>query len=554
MDGLRSWEYVLRPAAPASAPQTDPSPPIAVLLVCLCLALWLPGFFSLPPGDRDESRFAQASKQMNETGDYVRIMNGTEPRNRKPIGIYWLQSASSRAARLAAGPGLANPIWPYRIPSLLGGLLAVLATYRAGLLLTPTRRSAALGAAMLAACVLLTTETHIAKTDAALLGATTLAMAVLARAWRGIATPGWLAALFWLAASAGILLKGPITPMVLGLTAATLCAWERRARWLLALRPWWGVPLMLAAILPWFVAIGLATHGAFFADAVGRDLAGKLAGGAETHGAPPGLHLLLLPLLAFPSTIPVLAGLPAAWAGQRESATRFLIAWAGPSWLVFEAVPTKLPHYTLPLYPALFLLASRGLDRLPARWTELTARSALLLAAFVVGAASAALPVLLHGAWWLGLPGLAATALVAWCAWQRRLVAALCAAVPLYAGVLQLELPHLPALWIGPRLVALLRQDWPGYRPSGAGLAVAGYAEPSLVFLAGTQTVLLPDGAQAARALQAGTAGAVVVSDRELARFAGAARSEGLSFHDAGSVAGFNASRGRWVTLSLMLR
>jgi 4-amino-4-deoxy-L-arabinose transferase-like glycosyltransferase len=80
------------------------------LLIALCLILWLPGLFSLPPTDRDESRFAQASKQMLETGDYVRIMNGDEPRNRKPIGIYWLQvpfAAAAHAAGLAGCP----PCW-----------------------------------------------------------------------------------------------------------------------------------------------------------------------------------------------------------------------------------------------------------------------------------------------------------------------------------------------------------------------------------------------------------------------------------------------------------
>ncbi len=59
--------------------------------------------------------------------------------------------------------------------------------------------------------------------------------------------------------------------------------------WLGALRPAWGVPLMLAVVLPWFAAIGVATHGQFFHDAVGGDLAGKLAGGDDAHGAPPGL-------------------------------------------------------------------------------------------------------------------------------------------------------------------------------------------------------------------------------------------------------------------------
>ena len=45
---------------------------------------------------------------MLETGDFVRIMNGTEPRNRKPIGIYWLQLPFAAAAR-ATGVAIAQP-------------------------------------------------------------------------------------------------------------------------------------------------------------------------------------------------------------------------------------------------------------------------------------------------------------------------------------------------------------------------------------------------------------------------------------------------------------
>ena len=116
---------------------------------------------------------------------------------------------------------------------------------------------------MLGGCVLLTVETDIAKTDAALLGATTLAMGVLARAYLGEPIGARGAALFWLALGAGILIKGPITPMVAGLTALALVIADRRVRaGSRPLRPLWGVPLMLAVVLPWFVAIGIATHGA----------------------------------------------------------------------------------------------------------------------------------------------------------------------------------------------------------------------------------------------------------------------------------------------------
>jgi len=45
----------------------------AVALLLVCLLGFLPGIFQIPPVDRDEAYFAQATKQMIETGDYVDI-------------------------------------------------------------------------------------------------------------------------------------------------------------------------------------------------------------------------------------------------------------------------------------------------------------------------------------------------------------------------------------------------------------------------------------------------------------------------------------------------
>src|ERR1700753_507411 len=97
------------------------------LLACAAL-LFLPGFFSIPAIDRDEARFAQATKQMVETGDYVDIRFQDEVRYKKPVGIYWMQAA---AVETASALGLSNAqlrIWVYRIPSLIGAVGAVLLT------------------------------------------------------------------------------------------------------------------------------------------------------------------------------------------------------------------------------------------------------------------------------------------------------------------------------------------------------------------------------------------------------------------------------------------
>src|SRR5215813_5861708 len=78
-----------------------------LILVLLSVLAWLPGFFTLPPLDRDESRFAQATKQMLETGNFVDIRFGTEARYEKPVGIYWLQAASTASL----GMGTRDAIW-----------------------------------------------------------------------------------------------------------------------------------------------------------------------------------------------------------------------------------------------------------------------------------------------------------------------------------------------------------------------------------------------------------------------------------------------------------
>ena len=518
-----------------------------LLLLGFCLLLWLPGLFTLPPTDRDESRFAQASKQMIETGDYVRIMNGTEARNRKPIGIDWLQAPFALAAQ-ALHLAAQNPIWPYRLPSLLGGIVAVLATYEIGRSLGDSR-AALVAAAMLAASVILVVETHLAKTDAALLGATTVAMAVLVRAFLGHTVSRGQAAIFWIALGVGILLKGPITPMVAGLAALSLVVVERRARWLLALRPRPGVVLMLLVVLPWFVAIGLATHGAFFRDALGGDLGRKLASGDDAHGAPPGTHLLLLPLLAFPATVPVLLSLPRWWRDRREAATAVLLAWVVPSWIVFEAVPTKLPHYTLPLLPAVFLLAARALRHgRPGRfWTGVSVAGAAL-ATVILGLGAAALPPAVHAEAWLGVPALLAAVLVGWLALRPERPGLALAAMPLFTlALLGWELPNVTPLWIAPRVEQALRESG----LAGQTLVSVGFHEPSLMFLAGTATLLAPSGDAGADEVAAGHANAALVSDRDDQAFQAEAARHGLSLAAVTTISGFNYSRGRSTVLTL---
>jgi hypothetical protein len=539
-------------------------------LALLCLLLWLPGFVTIPPGDRDESRFAQATRQMVDSGDYVRIRLGEVERNKKPAGIHWAQAAVVHGLE-AAGVPARGAIWAYRLPSLLGALGAVLATCLLGRWLVG-RRAAFVAAAMLAPCMVLVVETHIAKTDAALLAAITVAMGLMGRAYLAPAafTPRQAAA-FWAVLGLGVLLKGPIAPMVPLLAGVTLAVmdrpaggswWRPSAPWLPALRAGWGLPLMVAFAAPWFVAIGIATEGRFFAEAIGGDMLDKVGSGEEAHWGPPGMYAAIFGIAAFPSAWIVIRALPGAWSERMAAPVRFLLAWAVPTWLLFEAVATKLPHYVLPAFPALMLLGARwAMDPLrqgPPRWVGWLGNAAL--AGVAIG-----LPAVFLGAVWFverrvdpfALAGVAAGIAMAWALlrlaaaqnWGRAALAGAILAVPVYASVLEGVIPRLQAVWLSPRLAAQVAAVAPGLPAERFG--VVGHHEPSLQFAMGGGIRLLRDGAAAAEFLAGEPGRIAAVNDRQMDAFRRAATERGLAVRDLGSVAGLNYVRGRRVALTL---
>ena len=344
-----------------------------LLVALIALIAGLAGVFTLPVLDRDEARFAQATAQMLETGDFVEINFLDEPRHKKPIGIYWMQAVAVAATTGEA----AREIWAYRLPSVLGAVLAALFAYAAGRRLFG-RAAGLTGGVMFAACLLLGAEAGIAKTDAML--AATAAAAFWAIVELRLADGGgrarvW-ALMVWIAMSVGVLLKGPITPVAAALAVGALMLWERRIDWVWPLA-WWPGPLTAVVIVaPWLTAVQIATDGAFIREAFFDDLGPKMVSGHESHGAPPGVHLALLPILFATAMLTLPAGIRASVialrrGGRAALAVKLALCFAIPIWIVFEIAPTKLPHYVLPAYPAMAALAGLGAlrwSRTPALW------------------------------------------------------------------------------------------------------------------------------------------------------------------------------------------
>ncbi|HEX5378034.1 MAG TPA: glycosyltransferase family 39 protein [Phenylobacterium sp.] len=536
-----------------------------LLAALVAMIAGLPGLLAMPPLDRDESRFAQATAQMLEQDDYVVIRFQDQPRFKKPVGIHWLQAAS---VATFSDPE-ARQIWAYRLPSLLGAMLAAAACAwgAAAFFGGPTGLVAG---AILGAGLLLSTEAFIAKTDAVLCGTTTLALACLAHIYAAgrqrpslddtPATGRLTRVGFWLALSTATLVKGPIAPMAVALTAISLCVWDRKAGWLKNLGWGWGLILFMAVVGPWAWAVTVATDGDFWRAAIVGDMASKMTGGQESHGAPPGYHAVAAILQTFPSTLLLPAGLLLGWRARAEPGVRFALCWLIPTWLVFELTPTKLSHYALPCYGALAWLAAAALrEPLGARvrWTGavLQALVGLLLAvgagylASLYGDASD-LPAAIVAALLLAAAGFGGAYMMVRGQARRALVIALPLGLLGHGALVGLLAPRLEPLLLSERTEAVLARArlLPRQGVAPGPIAVAGYAEPSLVFAVGTGTDL-GDARDAAEALADNRA--AVVESREQAAFQAALRPLHVQPRLIGTVKGLDYSNGDETTLSI---
>jgi 4-amino-4-deoxy-L-arabinose transferase-like glycosyltransferase len=539
-------------------------------LLLLCA---LPGLIMLQPLDRDEARFAQATAQMFETGDFIRISFQDEPRNKKPVGIHWLQAVP---VALAGGPE-SRIIQLNRLVSLLGALLAVWAAVWTGNRLGAggfggqrfaNGRLGLLAGGTLATSLILSTEAGIAKTDAMLAATVALAfmgLAALRSIDHEIKPRTWGAALFWAALGGGIMIKGPVALIVVAPAMLLLAAWERQVRWMKPLVDWRWIGLFLVIVVPWYVAIWFATDGAFFRDAIGDDLAPKLAGTSENDPVTPGAYFLASPLLIWPGSIVLPAAAWAAWRFRAEPSVRFLLAWLIPGWLIFEAAPAKLIHYTLPVHLPLIMLGIIGV--MAGGWQRLWVRIAGVICFLLGGIILAAAPSLLADEVEaldkvtpaiMGMVMVSALLMAAALTVIRKApatVAIAAAAVIVSVCVKGLYLPSVPQLDISREVSRVLVDQGlhPRLSPPALGqierppLIGAGYQEPSLIYATRTDSALMGVSV-AAQAAVVGSPVAVTTIERDALVEALAAR--GLSVNWTGDrVSGVNYSKGDPTTI-----
>lgn len=516
----------------------------------------------VPPMDRDESRFAQASRQMLQSGDYVTIRFQDELRAKKPAGIYWLQAAS---ANLLGETDIAS----YRFVNVLALLASIFILYHIGLRLYEPHLALAASAAF-ASGFLVLAEAHLAKTD------TVLMLAVLVQQWGLMriylgrhANPvkpraDWI--WFWGAMAVGILIKGPIAPAIAILTIASLLLWHRQMRWVRQLRLSRGLILMAVICLPWAILVTLATDGAFLDIAVKGDFLAKVQSGQESHGAPPFTYLALFGLLLWPASILLPSACLHIKALMAQDRTRFLLAWIVPFWLMIELIPTKLPHYPLPVVPALALLLVCSVERVvtlpPLRQKIFLAGQYLLLAFGVVLVAAVGVAAVQFGGdsvrLAIGFVGLAVI-IAGLAVWQghrwiqtadyRHMTALWAAGMLLHFTIFAGVVPNLARIHVAEAVAERLHN---AANPATA-IAAAGFHEPSLVFLLG-RDLLLVDSREAALFLAEAPNGVALVEARQQTAFLDMARRLNLSLAAPQQVSGYNISKGQDVVILIYRR
>jgi 4-amino-4-deoxy-L-arabinose transferase-like glycosyltransferase len=353
----------------------------------------LAGTWSLPLIDRDEPRFAEASREMIQRADYVVPYFNNQLRLDKPPLAYWAQVASYRifgesdfsarfpSAVAAALTALVILAWGRRIGAAeIGRCAAIIFTLS---LQTFVHAKAAVADMWL---VLFMTLAHWAGYE--LLAYSPAALP--RHGERDVVAPyhrtrWWF--VFYLSLAFGFLSKGPIAwiPLLTVFAAIVLARdWRlgRNFQFLL------GVLLMLAVVALWGIPALVQTHGQFLAIGIGRHVIGRSLATMEGHGASSfGIYLLLLPfyfVTVFVGFFPWSIKLPwlvrrlwrkdeagvirrrQGYGGQGDPGygnghklDNYLVTGIGIIFVIFTLVATKLPHYTLPAFPLLALLLAQ---------------------------------------------------------------------------------------------------------------------------------------------------------------------------------------------------
>jgi len=339
---------------------------IGVVLVTRLATLGL-----YPIMDQTEARYAEIGRKMAELGDWVTPRVGDEPFWGKPPLSFWITAASVKVFGVNA--------FAARFPHLLCGVLAAwliwdwLARY--------LQRTATYALAILSGSVLFFVSAGAVMTDMSLALGTTLAMRGF---WLGLhgaeASRPREQYLFFVGVAIGLLSKGPIAAVLVGLPVMIWSLAFGGAMRVLRDFGWVrGILLTLLLVVPWYAWAELRSPGFIEYFLVGEHWhrfvtpgwQGDLYGSA--HAFPRGSIWLFAVLAFLPWSVLVPAVLW-CWRRTLDSGTSedrslrpYLLLWALIPCVFFSMAGNILWTYVLPGLPALAMLGALLLSRIPER-------------------------------------------------------------------------------------------------------------------------------------------------------------------------------------------
>lgn len=333
----------------------------------LLLIGWLAFFWNLGSNgliDETEPLFAEASRQMTVTGDWITPFFNGKTRFDKPPLIYWSQAI----AYLSFGVNE----WAVRLPSALAGFALTGTTfYTLRCFAMPKPLVASLGAAIVALNPITLFFGRTGYSDmllSACLGGALLAF------FLGYAQPEqrgrqqrWYLAFYVLIALA-VLTKGPIGFVLPGLIIGSFLLYLGKAKDAIAeMNLVRGGLIVLTIALPWYILVTLSNGEAYINSFFGYHNFERFTNVVNKHSGPWYFHLLVVLVGFAPWSIDLFPGLAQVqilqrrqWQQQHRSNHLGLFAWF---WFVivlgfFSIATTKYFSYTLPLIPAAAILVA----------------------------------------------------------------------------------------------------------------------------------------------------------------------------------------------------
>ena len=541
---------------------------IKIILGFLALICFFSTLNIVPPLDRDESRYIQATVQMLETKDFVNINFLESPRLKKPPGIYWLQAISA--------VGIKNiffldsvPIWAFRIPSAIGASVSIWVTFLLGQFLFG-RAQGLIAALLLMSSPIVIMESHIAKTDSVLLALFLCALYILVKIVfyedKKLPKPSDITVFaFWIIMSFTFLIKGPIALVILLLTIISYKVLKEPINFK-DLKPIMGIILFMLIILPWFILINSGNNNDVLFNTIKKDMVLKLVSVQESHGAPPGSYLLSSMLTAWPIALFIIPSALWCFKNKDNKSVKFLLCSLIPSWLFFEIIPTKLLHYVLPLLPS-FAILTAAMIISSVKGIKFRSISEnyifkfLSALPFLGGAIIAAgiiyignrygegltLSILLIASIYLFSSFLCGYFLYIKSFIKAALVVIICNIIAL--KLLIILIPNqLQKIWISERIYSQI-QD----KNLSEVFLLLGYSEPSLIFRLGSQTKIVSSNNEAIDLILNKKINYIIIEKFYLDQFKKLSEKNGIVINAIGnSILGFNYSKGKNVEVIVM--